>query len=287
MTLKGIGGVYKLEFDTFTCQGSHVLWGDIDYDYTSSEYLLEREYYRTYRKRPSLSDYPFPRTRTMSKFYNPARPPHLVNGSSLFKRRPFSGSECRPTNRHNVMPHMAQCSNPNDNWNTDSPLRTSSSASFDCTGAGDNMVRSPPSQPSRPNFMTASPTPTPQFLTCENDHPASPSSESEGFNGESMESEESPKVPESFENGTPPSPIVICPIDSEETEDSHEQETPQNTLAENSIALQGNVTSDEVMVNQAENDMPAPNGETILSQAEALKLTTQGTVTVRDPRIKI
>lgn len=300
MTLKGVDGVYNLEFDTFSCQGSHVPWQDYDYRYDSSEYLLEREYYNTYRSRPSLSDFPFPRTRTMSQFYNPSRPPHLVNGSSLFRRRPYSPREFRPINR-NAMPHTPQTSQ-NDCRNHVSPIRKPSATSTNCTGAAGNMVRPPQLQPSRPNFMTTSPSPRANFNTCENDNPASPSSEFEGSNGESVESEKLPRSPQSIESETKSpeehqqatphkneNPLLVSLLNSEGEKIPHEQENPQDILAENSNDNQTNNTSEkeDVIVTHIEIDIPVTKREAILSHEEALKHTSQGIVTVRDPNIKI
>ena len=43
MTFKGTGGIFEFDFTTFECSGSHIEWGDTDFDFHSSEYLLECE----------------------------------------------------------------------------------------------------------------------------------------------------------------------------------------------------------------------------------------------------
>ena len=74
MTFKGTGGIFEFDFTTFECSGSHIEWGDADFDFHSSEYLLEREYDRSSRKHPFPTNYPFPRCRAHKTGYNPARP---------------------------------------------------------------------------------------------------------------------------------------------------------------------------------------------------------------------
>ena len=44
MTFKGTAGIYEFDFTTFECYGSYVAWGDADFDFHSSEYLLEHEF---------------------------------------------------------------------------------------------------------------------------------------------------------------------------------------------------------------------------------------------------
>ena len=49
-------------------------WGDADFDFHSSEYLLEHEFQRSKCRHPSLTHYPFPRHRAHKISYNPTRP---------------------------------------------------------------------------------------------------------------------------------------------------------------------------------------------------------------------
>ena len=74
MTFKGTGGIFEFDFTTFECSGSHIEWGDADFDFHSSEYLLERDYKRSSCKHSFPTDYPFPRHRAHKTGYNPARP---------------------------------------------------------------------------------------------------------------------------------------------------------------------------------------------------------------------
>ena len=74
MTFKGTAGIYEFDFTTFECYGSYVAWGDADFDFHSSEYLLEHEFQRSKCRHPSLTSYPFPRHRAHKINYNPTRP---------------------------------------------------------------------------------------------------------------------------------------------------------------------------------------------------------------------
>ena len=74
MTFKGTAGIYEFDFTTFECYGSYVAWGDADFDFHSSEYLLEWEFQRSKCRHPSLTCYPFPRHRAHKISYNPTRP---------------------------------------------------------------------------------------------------------------------------------------------------------------------------------------------------------------------
>ena len=73
MTFKGKGGIFEFDFTTFECFGPHIKWGDADFNFHSSEYLLEHEYDRSSHKHPFPTDYPFPRHRVHKTGYNPAR----------------------------------------------------------------------------------------------------------------------------------------------------------------------------------------------------------------------
>lgn len=53
MTFKGTAGIYEFDFTTFECYGSYVAWGDADFDFHSSEYLLECEFQRSKCRHPS------------------------------------------------------------------------------------------------------------------------------------------------------------------------------------------------------------------------------------------
>ena len=70
MTFKGTGGIFEFDFTTFECSGSHIKWGDADFDFHFSEYLLDRSSHKC----PFPTDYPFPRCRAHKTGYNPARP---------------------------------------------------------------------------------------------------------------------------------------------------------------------------------------------------------------------
>ena len=74
MTFKGTAGIYEFGFTTFECYGSYVAWGDADFDFHFSEYLLEHDFLRSRYRHPSLTCYPFPRHRAHKISYNPARP---------------------------------------------------------------------------------------------------------------------------------------------------------------------------------------------------------------------
>ena len=74
MTFWGTAGIYEFDFTTFECYGSHVAWGDADFDFHSSGYLLEQEFQRSKCRHPSLTCYPFPRHRAHKINYNPTRP---------------------------------------------------------------------------------------------------------------------------------------------------------------------------------------------------------------------
>ena len=63
MTFKSTGGIFEFDFTTFECSGSHIEWGDADFNFHSSEYLLEHKYDRSSCKHPFPTDYPFPRCR--------------------------------------------------------------------------------------------------------------------------------------------------------------------------------------------------------------------------------
>ena len=74
MTFKGTAGIYEFDFTTFECYGLYVAWGDADFDFHSSEYLLECEFQRSKCRHPSMTSYPFPRHRAHKISYNPTRP---------------------------------------------------------------------------------------------------------------------------------------------------------------------------------------------------------------------
>ena len=81
MTFKGTGGIFEFDFTTFECSGSHIEWGDADFDFHSSEYLLECEYDRSSHKCPFPTDYPFSGHRAHKTGYNPARPAESARAS--------------------------------------------------------------------------------------------------------------------------------------------------------------------------------------------------------------
>ena len=74
MTFKGTPGVFKFKFGTFDCSASYVPWGDADYDYHTSEYMLEREFKKTRSRHPPITNHPFYRANKHKYRYNPARP---------------------------------------------------------------------------------------------------------------------------------------------------------------------------------------------------------------------
>ena len=74
MTFKGTAGIYEFDFTTFECYGSYVAWEDADFDFHSSEYLMEHEFQRSKCRHPSLTCYPFPRHRAHKISYNLTRP---------------------------------------------------------------------------------------------------------------------------------------------------------------------------------------------------------------------
>ena len=92
---KGIDGVHTLEFTDFECVGSFVPWKDYDYNVTSSEFLLFREYYQQGKDLPVENDYPYPRKGRISKYFNPTRPMFLARGRKLFRARSYSPREVR------------------------------------------------------------------------------------------------------------------------------------------------------------------------------------------------
>ena len=324
MTLKGVDGVYSVEFDTFSSQGSFVKWEEFDYAYNSSEYLLEREYYRTYRKRPSTSDFPFPRTRSLSKFYNPARPSNLVNGSSLFRRRPLSPSEFRiirpqaMTSYGVALPTQTTRNPPKNSTAIRSrsrspltPRRASSPSPSDCSGAAGNSERSSTFSPSSPTYDPVPITSSPLSPSSNDISPPIPTSSiiPVGPKGEGMgmQREETPDTPETPETPvtrrkrktplytpTPrkPLPSVLpkklgLPLNGikESMTPQEKGNPPENDLAVDSNGNTVTTMSEDadLVVTEAITKLPESGKKITLPSGDAIKHTTQGYVSIRDP----
>ena len=98
VSFMGVTGIHEFHFSNNTSEASHVSWEDIDYEYQSEAYMLDREYTKRGRQ-PPIVEKPFPRVDNMTDFYNPTRPSHFINGSLVRKRRVYSPHELRPARR--------------------------------------------------------------------------------------------------------------------------------------------------------------------------------------------
>ena len=94
VSFMGTSGIYEFHFTTDSVEASHVAWEHIVYSHTSDAFLLERAFTH-HGKHPQVVELPLPRVSGFTKFHNPTRPSHLVDGALVTCGRPYSPSEIR------------------------------------------------------------------------------------------------------------------------------------------------------------------------------------------------
>ena len=80
MAFMGTSGIHEFHFTLESAEASHVAWQHMDYEHTSDAFLLEHAFSHR-RKNPQIVELPLPRVAEFSRYHNPTRPSHLVEGA--------------------------------------------------------------------------------------------------------------------------------------------------------------------------------------------------------------
>ena len=94
MSFMGTTGIHEFHFTLDSAKVSHIAWEHINYEHTSSAFLLEHAFNRN-GKKPQVVDLPLPRVADISRYNNPTRPSHLRGGALVRCRRSYFPNEIR------------------------------------------------------------------------------------------------------------------------------------------------------------------------------------------------
>ena len=94
MSFMGTTGIHEFHFTLDSAKASHIAWEHIDYEHTSSAFLLEHAFNHN-GKKPQIVDLPLPRVADISRYHNPTRPSYLRGGALVRCRRSYSPNEIR------------------------------------------------------------------------------------------------------------------------------------------------------------------------------------------------
>ncbi len=84
MTLTTLDGVYSLKLDEYNNSSEFIPWQDLDYPVWTANWRIQKQFWKTHKHPPYPVTYPFSRRRSATTFYNPARAPHLPQGTHRF-----------------------------------------------------------------------------------------------------------------------------------------------------------------------------------------------------------
>ena len=90
----GTSGTHEFHFTVESAEASHVAWEHMDYEHTSDAFPLERAF-SCCRKHLQIVELPLPRVAEFSRYHNPTRPFHLVQGTLVRHQRSYSPNEIR------------------------------------------------------------------------------------------------------------------------------------------------------------------------------------------------
>ena len=86
--------IHEFHFTLDSAKASHIALEHIDYEHTSSAFLLEHAFNHNGQK-PQVVDLPLPRVADISRYHNPTRPSYLRGGALVRYRRSYSPNEIR------------------------------------------------------------------------------------------------------------------------------------------------------------------------------------------------
>ena len=92
-------GVYSLKFDEYNNMTEFIPWSDLDYPNWTFPWRLQKKLRKHQRKTPTPVNYPYPRCKDTSSYYNPARPQNYTQGKSQYfpdGDHPHFMDTCRP-----------------------------------------------------------------------------------------------------------------------------------------------------------------------------------------------